>query len=228
MGAGDDGDRAVDGLRGRLTAWLTLVGVVAAIGYATRFSNVKREQDVVFKWSTAISELITFAIILAIILWIARGVSKREVFALRPPAAWGRALALAFGVFVVIWIVSVALGPVLHPDREQGLAPNHWEPRHAAAFALNLVALAVVGPIVEELTFRGLGFTLLARYGPTVAILAIGVLFALWHGLVQALPVLFVFGVGLAYLRSRTDSVYPGMILHMLFNAIALLTAVTL
>jgi membrane protease YdiL (CAAX protease family) len=214
-------------LSGRLAAWLTLVGVVAAIGYAGRFSDAKRQQDVVFKWSTAVSELITFAIILAIILWIARGLPKRQVFALRRPASWGQALSLAVGVFVVIWVVTIALGPLLHPDREQGLAPNHWEPAHAAPFVLNFIALAVVGPIVEELTFRGLGFTLLEPYGLWVAILGIGVLFALWHGLVQALPVLFVFGTGLAYLRSRTDSVYPGMALHMLFNALALLLAVT-
>lgn len=214
-------------LNGRLAAWLTLVGVVAAIGYATRFSNAKRERDVVYHWSTAISELVTFAVILAIILWIARGLPKRDMFALRAPASWRRALALGFGVFVLIWIVSLALGPLLHPDREQGLAPDHWEPAHAAAFAVNIVALAVVGPIVEELTFRGLGFSLLARFGRWPTILAIGVLFGLWHGLVQALPVLFTFGAGLAYLRSRTNSVYPGMALHMAFNGLALLLAVT-
>jgi membrane protease YdiL (CAAX protease family) len=214
-------------LNGRLAAWSTLVGVVAAIGYATRFSNAKRERDVVFHWSTAISELVTFAVILAIVLWIARGLPKREMFALRAPASWQRALALGFGIFVLIWIVSLALGPLLHPDREQGLAPDHWEPAHTAAFAVNVVALAVIGPIVEELTFRGLGFSLLARFGRWPTILAIGVLFGIWHGLVQALPVLFTFGAGLAYLRSRTNSVYPGMALHMAFNGLALLLAVT-
>ena len=216
----------MDRLSGRLAAWLTLVGVVAAVGYATRFSSAHRERDVVFKWSTAISELITFAIILAVVLWIARDVSKREAFALRAPRSWERAFALGLGIFILIWIVSIALGPLLHPDREQGLAPDHWEPAHAAAFGLNVVALAVVGPIVEELTFRGLGYSLLQRFGPWTAIVGIGVLFGLWHGLVQALPVLFVFGAGLAYLRSRTDSVYPGMVLHMLFNGLALLLAV--
>ena len=214
-------------LTGRLKAWLILVGVVAAIGYAGRLSDTHRDRDVVYKWSTAIGELITFAVILAVVLWIARGLPKREVFALRPPRSWPRAVALGFGALILIWIVSLALGPLLHPDREQGLAPKNWESAHAAAFALNVFALAIVGPIVEELTFRGLGFSLLERYGETTAILSIGVAFALWHGLVQALPVLFVFGAALAYLRSRTGSVYPGMILHMLFNGLALLIAVT-
>lgn len=225
---GTDSDRARGlALSGRLKAWLILVGVVAALGYAGRFSNTQRERDVVYKWSTAIGELITFAIILLVILWIARGLSKRDVFALRPPRSWARAVALGFSALLLIWLVSFALGPLLHPDREQGLAPKNWESAHAAAFALNVFALAIVGPIVEELTFRGLGFSLLEPYGETAAILGIGVAFALWHGLIQALPVLFVFGAALAYLRSRTGSVYPGMVLHMLFNGLALLIAVT-
>jgi membrane protease YdiL (CAAX protease family) len=227
MGTAEERARPLADLNGRLVGWLSLVGVVSAIGYASRFSNAPREQNVVYKWSTAASELVLFAIILAVVLWIARGLPRREVFALRAPRSWGRAVGLAIGVFIVIWIVSLALGPLLHPDREQGLAPKSWESAHAAAFAVNFLALAVVGPIVEELTFRGLGYTLLERFGTTFAILAIGILFGLWHGLVDALPVLFVFGAGLALLRSRTDSVYPGLVLHMLFNSLALAIAVT-
>jgi uncharacterized protein len=55
----------------------------------------------------------------------------------------------------------------------------------------------------------------------------LGIMFGLWHGLIEALPVLVVFGLCLAYLRARTDSIYPGMILHAFFNAAALAIAVT-
>ena len=108
------------------------------------------------------------------------------------------------------------------------LTPTGWEPKHAAAFALNLVAFALIGPIAEELTFRGLGFYLLEGFvGQTATILALGIMFGLWHGLIEALPVLVVFGLCLAYLRARTDSIYPGMLLHAFFNAAALAIAVT-
>ena len=107
------------------------------------------------------------------------------------------------------------------------MTPSGWEPTHAGAFALNLFAFALVGPVVEELTFRGLGFYLLEPWGHTAAILVLGLAFGLWHGLVEALPVLVVFGLGLAYLRSRTGSIYPGMVLHALFNGAALAIAVT-
>jgi membrane protease YdiL (CAAX protease family) len=88
--------------------------------------------------------------------------------------------------------------------------------------------VAGVAPVVEELLFRGLGYSLLERYGRWVAILLVGVTFALGHGLVEGFPELALFGCALAWLRSRTDSVYPGMLVHALFNAIALVAAVTL
>ena len=53
-----------------------------------------------------------------------------------------------------------------------------------------------------------------------------GLAFGLAHGLVEALLVLVPFGIALAWLRDRTRSVYPGMVVHGLFNALALVAAV--
>jgi membrane protease YdiL (CAAX protease family) len=210
----------------KLAGWLTLVGVISAISYAGRFAGGKPPKNALFQYTTAVSELILFAIILAFVFWIARGLPKRQAFALRRPASWGRAVGLGIAVFIVIGIANAALNPLLHGGREQGLTPSGWQGNHATAFVLNLVAFSLVGPITEELTFRGLGFYLLERYGQTATIVAIGVTFGLWHGLIEALPVLIVFGLGLAFLRSRTRSIYPGMILHATFNGAALLIAV--
>jgi len=214
-------------LRRKLAGWFALVGVISAISYAGRFAGGKPPKNALYEYSTAVSELILFAIILALVFWIARGLPKREAFALRRPESWGRAIALGFAVLIAIAIANAALDPLLHGGREQGLTPSGWQSSHAAAFAVNLFAFAIVGPIAEELTFRGLGFYLLEPYGQTVAIAVIGITFGLWHGLVEALPVLIVFGTGLAFLRSRTRSIYPGMLLHATFNAAALLLAVT-
>jgi membrane protease YdiL (CAAX protease family) len=211
----------------KLAGWFGLIGTVSAISYAGRLSGGKPPKDALYQYSTAVSELVLFAIILAFVLWIARGLAKREAFALRAPRSWGNALGLAILVFIAIAVTNAALNPVLNGGREQGLTPSGWEPKHAVAFAVNLLAFAVIGPIVEELTFRGLGFYLLEPYGQTTAIVVIGLTFGLWHGLIQALPVLVVFGTGLAYLRSRTGSIYPGILLHAAFNAGALLIAVT-
>jgi membrane protease YdiL (CAAX protease family) len=99
-------------------------------------------------------------------------------------------------------------------------------PGHIAAFVLSFLAVAVAAPIVEESMFRGLGFRLLAKFGRTAAIVAVGVAFGLAHGIPEALPILIPLGAGLAWLRDRTDSIYPGMVLHGLFNAVQVVVAV--
>ena len=227
MDADSTSTRTVD-LSGKLAGWFVLVGVISAISYAGRFAGGKPPKNALYDYSTAVSELILFAIILAFVFLIARGLPKREVFALRQPRSWAEAFGLWFGVLVVVGITNAVFNPLLHGGREQGLTPSGWEPKHAAAFALNLVAFALIGPIAEELTFRGLGFCLLEGFiGQTATILVLGIMFGLWHGLIEALPVLVVFGLCLAYLRARTDSIYPGMLLHAFFNAAALAIAVT-
>ncbi len=95
-------------------------------------------------------------------------------------------------------------------------------------YVVNSVVICTWVPFVEELTFRGLGYSLLERFGRWPAILGVGLAFGLAHGLLLSLPVIVAFGCALAWIRSRTDSVYPGMLLHALFNAIALVAAVTI
>jgi membrane protease YdiL (CAAX protease family) len=63
-------------------------------------------------------------------------------------------------------------------------------------------------------------------FGRWPSIVAVGIAFGVWHGLVQAELVLVPFGLGLAYLRDRTRSVIPGIFVHALFNGAALALSV--
>jgi membrane protease YdiL (CAAX protease family) len=215
-------------VRAPLALWGTFVAAFATLSYTLRFTSGKPPKDLLYKWSTVAGTLFQFAIIAAIIYGIA-GLSRdrRGVFALRRPTSWRTAIKIGVGVGIGILILSFILTPLLEPGREQGLTPDTWQPEHAAAYIANGLVIVVVAPFVEELTFRGLGYSLLARYGRWVAIVGTGLAFGLAHGLVDAFPLLAAFGCGLAYLRSRVDSVYPGMIVHGLFNAIALTVAVS-
>jgi membrane protease YdiL (CAAX protease family) len=130
-------------------------------------------------------------------------------------------------VLIGVFALSAVLSPLLHPGEEQGLVPKTWHPDRAAPFVANFLVVAVLAPIVEEITFRGLGYKLLEPFGKWTAILLVGLLFGLAHGLVEALPILAAFGAGLAYVRMRTGSVYPGMIVHSAFNSLVLIVAVT-
>lgn len=214
-------------LRRPLALWTAFVLLFSTLSYSSRFTEGKPDKDVLYKWSTAVAGLVQFLVVGLIVYGIAGLGNRRELLALRRPTSWRRAGLIALGIGFAMLILLGVLGPVLDPGQEQGLTPDHWEPSHAGAYIANAIVVAGVAPIVEELTFRGLGYSLLARFlGSWPAILLVGIFFALAHGLVEAFPFLAAFGAMLAFLRSRVDSVYPGMIVHALFNVSALVLAV--
>jgi membrane protease YdiL (CAAX protease family) len=220
---------AVSGPRdtGRLAGWATAIGLFSALSYWARFgSGSEPVEDPLYRWSSAVTGAIQFGFFLGFILLLARGRSLRDVLALRRPTSWGLAARISGVVIVVIWLLALAIRPFLDPSEEQGLIPEGWDPSRAAPFAANFVVVALVAPAVEELLFRGIGFTLLSPLGRAVAILGTAVAWALSHGLVEGFPTLVVFGVGLAYLRSRTESILPCFVLHAAFNTFVLLAAV--
>jgi membrane protease YdiL (CAAX protease family) len=209
----------------RLYGWLALVAALATLNYSSRASSGKPPPNELYQWGTAAGGLFLFCLVLGVVLWLAHG-RERELLALRRPQSWPSAIGLAVLVLIGIGILSGLLDPVLHPGQEQGLAPTRWIGARAAPFAANFVVVAVVAPIAEELTFRGLGYSVLERFGKPAAIVGVGLAFGLAHGLVEALPVLVAFGAGLAWLRSKTGSVYPGILLHAAFNGASLLLSV--
>ncbi|GIU93607.1 MAG: hypothetical protein KatS3mg012_0064 [Gaiellaceae bacterium] len=211
---------------GRLAAWLVFVGVLTALGYGSRFSDVETPDDVAYRYSSSVAALVQYGLMLVILLLIARGLPRREAFAWRRPASWKRALGLALLALLAIWVVAGALSPFLDASEEQGLVPEEWDPSRAGAFVAFFVTVTVLAPVVEELTYRGLGFSLLAPYGAWTAIVVTGVLFGAAHGLVLGLPVLVFFGVAVGWLRARTESVFPPILLHAVFNGVALIAAV--
>jgi uncharacterized protein len=194
------------------------VGLIAAVNYVARFSGGRgtgrgTSRDYLYSYSTFSGGTIVIA------------VDRFDLLALRPPRSWWSALRLAAVVIagILVWESLVSFLPLPQsPGKEQGITNVHWEPSHAGAFAANFVLFAVIAPFVEELTFRGVGQSLLRFLGRVPSILVVGVAFGLTHGLVEALIVLVPFGIGLAWLRDRTTSVLPGMLVHGLFNAAAL------
>jgi len=139
------------------------------------------------------------------------------------PRSWPRALGLAVATLLVAGLVISIIDSFLHGGREQGIVPKHFLHGHTGEYVANWLVIAGVAPFVEETTYRGLGFSLfLARFGLWVAIVGTGIVFGTSHGLVDALPELVIFGCALAWLRSRVDSVFPGMFVHCAFNSFAL------
>ena len=81
------------------------------------------------------------------------------------------------------------------------------------------------GPIVEEIGFRGilLGGLLMTRCRPWLAILISALVFALFHRLGANFVSALSFGIISGWLYWRTESIIPGIIIHITHN---LLTAI--
>lgn len=197
-----------------------------ALQYGSRLtSSSSQPAEPLYSWTFFAASLAQELVFLLIVLAIAGFTLWR--FALRRPRSAVSALALIGISFVTVIVFEIVYDAIVQPGNEQKLTPTSWEPHHAAAYVANGIVVCTLVPFVEELTFRGLGYSLLEPYGERTAIVLIGVLFGLSHGLVLELPIVVLFGGLLAWVRARTGSVFPGMLLHATFNLVALVVAVT-
>jgi membrane protease YdiL (CAAX protease family) len=208
--------------------------ILVGLGFAAQASSPDQASqppdDTFYRHSFALAGIVMLGILLGVVLLIARGLPRRPTFALYRPESWPRMIGLTAGVLVatlvLMGMVAAAIGPAA--DTDQGI-PEFWDGSRAGQFALNFIVVAALVPIVEELTFRGLGFSLLSsKFGSRIALAGTTLLFALAHGFLIALPLFLIVGLALGWLRMRTGSVYPGMLMHGAFNGCVTLLAVTL
>jgi membrane protease YdiL (CAAX protease family) len=207
---------------------VALVTALAALSYTATLAGGDTPDDVLYRWDSAIGGAVQYAIVLAVVLALCRGIDP-SLLGLRRPPSWPRALGLVAAAYVAIMVIATALNTVLEAGEEQGLVPEEWDADRAAPFVANFLVVALVAPVVEELTYRGLGFAVVRdRFGSWPAVVVTSLAFGLAHGLIVALTILTLFGVVLALLRMRTSSLYPPIVLHAIFNGVALILAVTL
>jgi CAAX protease family protein len=202
--------------------WLALSSLLVLIAFAGSSSS---DRAILYDFELAIFGAIFYGLMILISFLIARAYP-------RPADALGfrrfrlRWLWISLAVVLATTIVAVAVEPFLHGGEDQGFAVDHWEPQHAGAFAANVVVLILLGPFAEELFFRGLGVRALMLYGGVMAVLVTGVIFGLVHGVLGALPPLVLFGIGLAWVRLRSASIWPSFIGHATYNGLGVLVLV--
>ena len=203
-----------------LIAWLTLATILVVLGFAGQSSG-ESNPDLFYDYGLALSSLFIYGILVGITFWAgtAYGDPLKELGLTVFSVKW---TAIAVGLIFLVLGLSFVLEPILHAGEEQGYAPDVWRPERARAFFVNGLVAATFVPFAEELFFRGLGVRALTFLGSVVAILGTALAFGLGHGILVALPIFVAFGAALAWVRLRSDSVWPGIVAHGLFNALAL------
>ncbi|HWN66791.1 MAG TPA: CPBP family intramembrane glutamic endopeptidase [Haliangium sp.] len=161
----------------------------------------------------------------ALAAWLRHGAAAPAALGLRRPRL--RALAGAAAVGLSFWYVNLWIAVPLSEHLGDGGDVAQLEALVAETpLWLILVAMAVTPAVCEELLVRGLVTRALApRLGRTLAILASAALFALLHASPTRLLPTACFGVLLAHTALAAGSVIPGMLMHALNNAMALLLA---
>ena len=88
------------------------------------------------------------------------------------------------------------------------------------AMVFLLLYLCILGPVLEELIFRGLILNALKPFGQMSAILVSSLFFAMFHMNLVQLPTPLLMGLILGFVTLRTCSVYPAILFHILNNTL--------
>jgi hypothetical protein len=157
----------------------------------------------------------------------ARGWTWADLGLGRPPERghWLWQVGLAY--ILVIVLASVLVSLLSDPGEQPNVMAGGLRFGPVAVAALWL-AVAVVGPLVEEVVFRRilLGW-LEARTGIVLAVLIQAALFAVLHVIPAAMVLTFLLGLATALLARRHRSLWPALALHVLNNTIALSVLLT-
>jgi membrane protease YdiL (CAAX protease family) len=145
-----------------------------------------------------------------------RGFDVREFAALRRPTA--RQFALWLGIWIVWMVLTELVLQTFHLEE-----PSHWRAYAPLIVALRILAIGLLGPIAEELIFRGVIYGRLApKIGVPATIVSVAIVWGLIHlanGYAWTTIVLIcIDGLLLGYARQKSGSVLVPMAMHSLAN----------
>lgn len=121
---------------------------------------------------------------------------------------------------LIEWLLTKLTG--VAPNSLLSLVPYFRGLSNYQGGLLVFIAL-VVGPVFEELLFRGwLLIGLESSLGSTKALLLSSILFAMAHGNIWALPISFLFSLVVGWCALKTRSLTTSIVLHALWNATTL------
>jgi ABC-2 type transport system permease protein/sodium transport system permease protein len=212
---------------------------LAMLGLALMFScyfvlgmGVAQSQELAMGPRLIVIALITVAVFggIPILLGVFGRVRWSSGFGFRPVRAGAVLSAALLGVALwplalEILFISVRAGLSVLGEEQIRVAQTMLAAAHGLPLGLFLVTMAVVPGLFEELSFRGFLFSSLrTALAADRAVVVSALLFGLFHEVL--LPGRFLastfLGLVLGWIRVRTASVLPSMLLHVLHNSLLL------
>lgn len=132
-------------------------------------------------------------------------------------------LLIGFGFLAIANMLSNIFSNVL---RVLGISDFQMDlelPTGILGFLITVLAVAVVPALVEEFAYRGVFLGLLEKYGEGFSIIASAVMFGLMHGNLSQIPFAFMVGLVLGFIRVKSGSVVPAILLHFINNFVSVI-----
>jgi uncharacterized protein len=205
------------------------VGSVLASGLVRSLDGALSAQDRASVEALA-AQLVFYGVAIAVTLLVITGrrhVAVAELGWRRPSLNWVlAAVPLAIVGLGVAAILTGIAESLLHGPQNQQCIAVRQQYGHSVLLALPVVCVAA--PIVEETVFRGVIYRWLRGVLPlNVAMLASGAIFAAAHAITLLFLPLLGFGVLLAWIYERSRSLWPGVLVHALFNLVGIIEILT-
>ncbi len=155
------------------------------------------------------------------------GYRLADFFALGPVRL--AALMIGLGLGLAIKFPADALRTVVEahwptPDEQVALLAEQLRHESGWQMVALLVSIGLLGPIIEELFYRGVLYRLLEEArGKWIAWLTVTVCFVLAHANIRDWPSLLLVSAALTYARTASGSLWPSLAGHVMFNSATLL-----
>lgn len=157
--------------------------------------------------------------LLVVLFWKGKGYWRNEVFVKNNPMTVGSFFSLLC-VFLsaqfFFQMFSLALEWLLNQIGFSAMAAVEMASTTGSTFSM-YIYICFLGPIAEELLFRGIVLRTLRPWGKQAAILISALVFGLFHGNVVQIPFAFAVGVVLGYVAVE-HSILWAIVLHIINN----------
>lgn len=99
------------------------------------------------------------------------------------------------------------------------------DPSSTLDVVMIFIGSAIVPPLFEEFAIRGVLMQSLRKYGDAFAIIASAFVFGVFHGNIVQIPFAFLCGLFIGYAVIATESLWTGVIIHGLMNAMSAISS---